>query len=110
MVCGRLLEEGKTPPERDAQERIGLLLRLAARLCEQKPEHFAIQELRKNCRWYLSGLTGADEAFDQAKYVESLAEFQAIYKKLLEKLIKTNDLHLHPELMPEETLHTVRRA
>lgn len=105
----RALEQGEEVRERDAQERIGLLMKLARRLCEQKPEHFAMQEMRKNCRWYLSGLTGADEAFEKTKTADTLDLFCAIHEDLLNRLLQTNDLFIHPELMPDESLDTVRR-
>ena len=86
-----------------------VLLRFARRLCEQKPEHFAVQELRKFCLWYLSGLTGAQETFEQVKAVETLDGFVAIHERFLEYLLRTNDLYIHPELLPEESLDTVKR-
>lgn len=103
------LERGETPPQRDARERIGMLLRLAERLCAQKPEHFAMQELRKNCLWYLSGLAGADKVFEQTKVANDLATFRRIHEDYLNRLIRQNDLQLHPELIPKSTLDTVQR-
>ena len=103
------LERGESIRERDAAERIGMLLRLARRLCQQKPEHFALQELRKNCRWYLAGLTGAEEAFNEVKTIESLDTFCGVHERLLDRLIRQNDMYIHPELRPAETLHTVQR-
>lgn len=103
------LERGEEPAERDARERIGMLLRLAERLCQQKPEHFAIQELRKFCLWYLSGLTDADKMFDRCKSVDCLDGFRAIHEQYLNRLTRENDVHIHPELLPEDTLDTVRR-
>ena len=105
----RSLERGETPPRRDAAERVSLLLRLADRLCAQKPERFAIQEMRKFCQWYLCGLTGADEIFERVKATQDLAGFHALHEQYLNRLVQTNDLHIHPELMPGETLDTVRR-
>ena len=105
----RALERGEAIRERDAAERVGLLLRFADRLCRQKPEHFAVQELRKFCLWYLSGLTGADTAFEKVKYVDTLDGFRAVHEDYLNRLIRANDLHVHPELLPRETLDTVKR-
>lgn len=105
----RLLERGEAIPERNAGERVGMLLRFAERLCEQKAEFFAVQELRKFCLWYLAGLTGADEAFERVKYVDSLDGFRAVHEDFLNGLIRRNDLHVHPELLPGETLDTVKR-
>lgn len=103
------LERGETPKQRDAAERIGLLLRLAERLCRQKPEHFALQELRKNCLWYLSGLTDADKTFEQTKVANDLDSFRRIHEEYLNRLIRLNDVQVHPELTPASTLDTVQR-
>lgn len=105
----RALERGETIAPRDAEERIGLLLCFAERLCIQKPERFAIPELRKFCKWYLAGLSGAEEAFERVKYAESLDAFRAIHENLLNRLIRENDLYVHSERLPQETLDTVCR-
>lgn len=106
----RDLEMGKNPRQRDAAERIGMLLKFADRLCAQKPEHFAMQEMRKFCLWYLGGLTGAAQVFEQTKTANDLASFHAIHEQYLNHLIQTNDLWVHPELLPEQTLDTVQRS
>lgn len=106
----RALECGEEPRERDAAERIGMLLRFADRLCEQKPEHFALQEMRKFCLWYLNGLTGADQVFEKTKYADDLETFHRIHEEYLNHLIQTNDTGIHPELLPEATLDTVQRG
>lgn len=103
------LERGETPVQRDAQERIGLLLRFADRLCAQKPENFAMQEMRKYCLWYLSGLTDADKTFELTKTANDLDSFHRIHEEYLNRLLRTNDLLPHPELLPEATLDTVQR-
>lgn len=103
------LERGEAPRQRNAEERIGLLLRLAERLCQQKPEHFAMQELRKNCLWYLSGLTDADKVFEQTKVANDLDTFRRIHEAYLNRLIRRSDLFIHPELAPASTLDTVQR-
>lgn len=105
----RRLEAGLDPAERNARERIGMLICLAERLCMQKPEHFAVQELRKFCLWYLSGLTGAAQVFEQCKTVDSLDGFRALHEAYLSRLERENDLCIHPELTPKETLDTVQR-
>lgn len=106
----RALEQGERIAERDAQERIGLLLRFADRLCAQKPEHFALQEIRKFCLWYLAGLTGSETVFEQTKVADDLESFRRIHEGYLNRLIQTNDVHVHPELLPKSTLDTVNRA
>ena len=95
----RALERGEKIAARSASERIDVLLRFAARLCAQKPENFAIAEMRKFSKWYLEGLTGADAAFEQVKYIETLDEFRRIHEDYLDGLIRADDLYIHPELI-----------
>ena len=102
----RALERGETVTERDARERIDVLLRFAARLCAQKPEHFAIAEMRKYSKWYLEGLTNADATFEQVKTVETLDEFRRIHEDYLSELIRADDLRIHPELVRTPAFET----
>ena len=103
------LERGGTPRERDAVERIGLLIRFAERLCEQKPQHFAMQEMRKYCLWYLAGLTDAEKTFEQTKQADDLDSFRRIHEDYLNRLVQANDTAIHTELLPKSTLDTVQR-
>ena len=106
----RCIEQGLPIRERDAQERIGMLLRFARRLCAQKPEHFALQEMRKYCLWYLEGLSESEIAFDQTKTAEDLDTFIRIHEDYLNHLIQVNDTHVHPEkLQVSPGLDTVQR-
>lgn len=105
----RALERGEAPREKNAVERVGVLMRLAERTCLLKPEHFAIQEMRKYSQWYLAGLSGADEAFEQVKAADTLADYRAVHERFLERLARANDLCVHPELLPAASLDTVRR-
>ena len=102
----RALERGGEVVERDANKRIAMLLRFAQRLCEQKPERFAIEEMRKYSRWYLEGLTGADENFQRVKFAQTLDEFRRIHEEYLNGLIRRNDLRLHPELIRTPAFET----
>lgn len=106
----RALGRGERPPERNAPERVALLLRLAERLCQKKPEKFAICELRKFTLWYLAGFTGAEAVGEAVKRVETLEDYRRLHGEYLERLLRTNDVHIHPERVPEATLDTVRRS
>ena len=106
----RALGRGERPPERNAPERVALLLRLAERLCQQKPEKFAICELRKFTLWYLAGFTGAEAVGEAVKRVETLEDYRRLHGEYLERLLRTNDVHIHPGRVPEATLDTVRRS
>lgn len=105
----RALERGEALRVRDARERVSVLLRFARRLCDQKPEHFAVQELRKFCLWYLAGLSGADQVFEQVKAVDSLAGFCAVHEAYLNRLERVGDTLPHPEFLSDDTLDTVKR-
>ena len=102
----RALERGEPIAEREAPERIDVLLRFAARLCAQKPEHFAIAEMRKFSKWYLEGLTGFDGVFEKVKTADTLDEFRRIHGEYLNELIRANDLRIHPELIQTPAFET----
>lgn len=104
----RRLERGEAVAERDAKERIELLLRLVERMCLQKPERFAIYEARKFTAWYLPGLRWGEETCKRINAVESRDAYRGILLDYLDRLQQANDLAVHPELLPEATLDTVR--
>lgn len=104
----RCLERGEALPERDAGERIGILLRLAARICEQKREDYAMCEMRRFCNWYLPGLTAADAVCAQVNAVDTLEGFNALLEGYLNRLEQACDTHIHPELLPAPSLDTVK--
>ena len=106
----RRLERGEAPVQRDAAERVDVLLRLGARMCDQKPERLAMCEIRKFCTWYLTGLTGAEEVCKQLHRVEQLDGLRRTLEGYLDGLVAENDVQLHPELLPEVTLDTVDDA
>lgn len=105
----RAIERGDAPRERDARARVMLLLRFAGRLCAQKPERFAVQELRKYSLWYLDGLRGAREAFEHIKAAETLEDFRRIHLEYLNALERSGDVCVHPELRADASLNTVAR-
>ncbi len=103
-----LLEEGREPSEHGAEERIRLLHTLSQRLCEQKPEHFAICEMRKFASWYLTGLTGWQEMLTMLHRIDTLDGFIRATGAYLDRLLQANDTRLHPEIAPAPTLDTKR--
>ena len=105
----RCIESGRPVPERGAEERIGILLRLAEGICLQKPEDMAICEMRKFIRWYLPGLIGSAEVCERINAVSTLDGFRREMEGYLNRLIQANDTAIHPELEPEWTLDTVYR-
>ena len=105
----RRLERGQTPPPRRAPERVALLERLARLACGHRPERVAIGEMRKFCGWMLPGLTGAEKLLKTLNAVDTLEGFERALDGFLEALARTNDLDVHPELLPQATLDTVER-
>ena len=105
----RRLRSGQPVPERDASERVALLIRLATRACTHRPERVAIREMRKFSGWLLPGLTGADAVLRTMNRVECLEEFRRLLEEYLDRLARADDLRVHPELQPRTTLDTVRQ-
>ena len=85
------------------------LERLARRLCEQKPERFAICEMRKYASWYLAGLSGWHAALEHLNQLETLDAFCGALADQLNWLAQRNDLLPHPELAPAPNLDTIPR-
>ena len=104
----RRLRRGEPLPERDAVERVQLLMRLAALACGHRPERVAISEMRKFCGWMLPGLTGAGDVCRRLNGVYTLDGFTRLMEDWLDGLVRSGDTHMHPELMPLPTLDTVR--
>lgn len=105
----RCIAEGMAVPQRDAAERTGILKKLAAAICLQKPEDMAMCEMRKYVRWYLPGLRGAEQVCRRINGVFTLADFNAEMDAYLNGLIRLKDTFIHPELEPAWTLDTVYR-
>lgn len=105
----RRLERGEALPERDASERIGILLRLAKRICEQKREDFAMCEMRRFTNWYLAGLSDSAEICAQMNEISTLDAFCALMDGYLNGLVRRRDVFVHPELLPAPSLDTVNR-
>ena len=101
------LSRGEDVPERQAPERVALVERLAALACSHRPEKVAVSEMRKFCGWLLPGLTGAGEVLARLNAITTLDGFNRLMEGWLDGLIRTGDVHIHPELLPEETLDTV---
>ena len=104
----RRLQGGQDLPERDAGERVGLLLRLAALSCAHRPEPVAIRDMRKFSGWLLPGLTGAGEVLTELNHIDTLDGYRGLLEGFLDELARRNDLHMHCKLAPEMTLDTKR--
>lgn len=105
----RRLRAGERPRAHDAEERVGLLLRLAELSCLHRPERVAVCEMRKFSGWLLPGLTGAEAVLASLNGVYTLADYRRCLESFLDGLIREDDTQIHPELMPEMNLDTVVR-
>ena len=103
------LEAGQPVPDRDAGERVGVLIHLAELSCRHRPELVAICEMRKFSRWLLSGLSGADKTLETMNTVKDLEGYRRLMECYLNGLERHNDTHIHPELQTELNLDTVHR-
>lgn len=103
----RALRAGRRPREREAEERVALLLRLAGLACLHRPEKVAVMEMRKFGRWILAGLTDWRETMCAMNGVTDLDGLRGLLERYLDRLARDGDVRVHPELMPEMTLDTV---
>ena len=101
------LRGGETVKPRLAEERIALLIRLAALACRHRPERVAVCEMRKFCGWLLPGLTGAEGVLKRLNGIDALSAYTALLEDYLNELVRSNDVGVHPELTPDCTLDTV---
>ncbi len=101
------LRGGEAVKPRLAQERISLLIRLAALACRHRPERVAVCEMRKFCGWLLPGLTGAEGVVKRLNGIDALSAYTALLEDYLNELVRSNDVGVHPELTPDCTLDTV---
>ena len=104
----RRLRAGEPVPERDAAERVHLLVRLAELACGHRPERVAVCEMRKFSSWLLPGLTGAGEILERLNTITLLQDYRELMLGWLDGLERAGDTRVHPELLPEMTLDTVR--
>ena len=105
----RRLRRGEPPLERLAAERVGLLLRLAERACGHRPERVAICEMRRFSGWLLRGLTGAGAVLKELNAIQTLEGFRRLMEEYLDALERAGDTGIHPELIQDALLDTVKR-
>ena len=106
----RRLRRGGDIPERDAEERVALLLRLAERSCRFRPERVAVCEMRKFSGWLLPGFRGADDVLARLNHIVALEDYRRLLESWLDALTRSGETRLCPELAPRPTLDTVRRT
>ena len=105
----RRLQNGESLPERDAAERVGVLLRLAALSCRHRPERVAIGEMRKFAGWLLPGITGFQTVLSDLNAITTLNGFSRRLEAFLSALARAGDLSVHCNEM-DVGLDTRRQA
>ena len=105
----RRLRAGQQPRVHDAEERVRVLLRLAALACGLRPETVAISEMRKFSGWLLPGLTGAEELLRALNGITTLEGYRAALEGFVDILIRAGDTQVHPVLAGRQSLDTVER-
>ncbi len=79
------LEGADAPSGAGISERMKALSSLARAECEIKPEHVAIQELRKHAAWFTKGFRGASALRKKALSLSSLAELEEFISLVLKE-------------------------
>lgn len=102
------LNKGLPIIERDATERVGVLLRLARLLCILRPERLAICEIRKFCAWMLSGFMDAQALLPMLNQTPDLMGFERLMEDYINRLLCMGDVQIHPELAPDLSLNTMK--
>ena len=105
----RRLRAGKAIPDRDAAERVRVLLRLAELSCALRPEPVAICEMRKYSRWLLTGLTGSEALFESLNGIDTLDGYRHALDKYLNQLICARDTWIHDDQKKKVSLDTAQR-
>ena len=76
------------PPEKEPtlSEKIALMDKHIALMCQRKGESRAMPEARKHILWYLKGVRGAKPFKLEVSHVNTLAEFRALCQKMEQQL------------------------
>ena len=89
-VSARL--SGKPVPEMpSAEEKMTILRRHAAELCELKGEYIAMREMRRHAACYIKGFRGAAALRAQAAALEKLTDIDSFIDRVLAALINKDD-------------------
>ena len=78
------IKTGSIIPEPSIRERMSVMLRHIARLCEYKGDYVGIREARKHAGWYIKGIRGAASFRRDIGSLESLDELKALAEKVIE--------------------------
>ncbi len=76
--------KGETYQAPDIGERMAIMLRHAAKICEYKGERIGINETRKHAIWYTKGLRGKAELRRRMSEITNLAQLENIAAEIVE--------------------------
>ena len=77
VVLIAYLEDGRTLPPPDTEEKKRMILRHAALQLETKGEYIGVREMRKHLSWYTAGMPGSArlrQRINSAERFEEIAE------------------------------------
>lgn len=83
---------GKSVPEKpSAEEKMRILRRHAAELCELKGEYVAMREMRRHAACYIKGFRGAAALRAQAAALEKLSDIDSFIDRVLTAAMNQDD-------------------
>jgi len=77
------LKDGTVLPEPPIEERMEVMLRHIARLCEYKGNYIGMREARKHAAWYMKGIRGAARYRQEIGALESLEQLEDLAKRVI---------------------------
>ena len=86
-IINEYLKTGTVISEPPIEERMAVMLRHIARLCEYKGDYVGIREARKHAGWYIKGIRGAASFRREIGSLESLDELKALADKVIESQV-----------------------
>lgn len=78
------LEDGTLLPEPPVEERMEVLLRHAALICQYKGEHVGMRETRKHAAWYIKGVRGAAQFRNQIGTLSTMEELKILTDRVID--------------------------
>jgi len=78
------LKDETVLPEPDLEEKMSVMLRHVAKVCEYKGEFIGIREARKHAAWYMKGIRGAAAYRQETSAVSSLKDLELLAEKVIE--------------------------
>lgn len=77
------LENGEIIPEPDVEEKMNVMLRHIAKLCEYKGEYIGMREARKHSAWYIKGMRGAAAFRQEIGCLEHIEQLEKLAEKIV---------------------------